>query len=131
MIIAFFLFTSLAAVNHALNVNVSGNNQYRLMTNHKISMTRSLPINYQQKMAQAIFQGVSRYFSNNLPVGTLLAEQKVGSRSDNPSSYTIARGDTLSGIAVRHNVSVQELLRHNGLKSTRIRVGQRLKIPTS
>tara|TARA_R110001583_G_scaffold43548_1_gene138519 strand:+ start:8748 stop:9908 length:1161 start_codon:yes stop_codon:yes gene_type:complete len=51
VIIAFFLFTSLAAVNHALNVNVSGNNQYRLMTNHKISMTRSLPINYQQKMA--------------------------------------------------------------------------------
>lgn len=49
--VAFFLFTSLAAVNHALNVNVSGNNQYRLMTNHKISITRSLPINYQQKIA--------------------------------------------------------------------------------
>lgn len=49
--VAFFLFTSLAAVNHALNVNVSSNNQYRLMTNHKISITRSLPINYQQKIA--------------------------------------------------------------------------------
>jgi len=49
--VAFFLFTSLAAVNHALNINVSGSNQYRLMTNHKISMTRSLPVNYQQKIA--------------------------------------------------------------------------------
>lgn len=49
--IAFFLFTSLAAVNNALNINTSASNQYRLMTNHKISMTRSLPINYQQKIA--------------------------------------------------------------------------------
>ena len=87
--------------------------------------------NYQQKMARAIFQGVSRYFSNNLPVGTLLAEQKVGDEGHKPSSYTIASGDTLSGIAVRYNVSVKALLRHNGLKNTRIRVGQRLKIPTS
>jgi putative ABC transport system permease protein len=51
VMVAFFLFTSLAAINHALNINVSGNNQYRLMTNHKISITRSLPINYQQKVA--------------------------------------------------------------------------------
>jgi len=49
--VAFFLFTSLAAVNHALNVNVSSINQYRLMTNHKVSITRSLAVNYQQKIA--------------------------------------------------------------------------------
>jgi len=49
--VAFFLFTALSAVNHALNVNVSSNNQYRLMTNHKVSITRSLPVNYQQKIA--------------------------------------------------------------------------------
>ncbi len=82
---------------------------------------------YQQKMANAIFQGVNRYFNNNLPVGTLLAARQTGSGS----TYVISRGDTLSSIAVSHNVSVKELLRHNGLKNTRIRVGQRLKIPTS
>lgn len=49
--VAFFLFTALAAINHALNVNVSSNNQYRLMSNHKVSITRSMPINYQQKIA--------------------------------------------------------------------------------
>ncbi|MBL4567598.1 MAG: LysM peptidoglycan-binding domain-containing protein, partial [Porticoccus sp.] len=38
---------------------------------------------------------------------------------------------TLSGIAVRYNISVKELLRHNGLSSTRIRVGQRLRIPAT
>lgn len=86
---------------------------------------------YQQKMARAIFQGVSRYFSNNLPVGTLLAAQKAGGSNKASGTYVISRGDTLSGIAVRHNVSVKSLLRHNGLKDTRIRVGQRLKIPAS
>lgn len=86
---------------------------------------------YQQKMARAIFQGVSRYFSNNLPVGTLLAAQKAGGSNRASGTYVISRGDTLSGIAVRHNVSVKSLLRHNGLKDTRIRVGQRLKIPAS
>jgi putative ABC transport system permease protein len=49
--VAFFLFSTLSGVNHALTVNVSSSNQYRLMTSHKISMTQSLPINYQQKIA--------------------------------------------------------------------------------
>ena len=84
---------------------------------------------YQQKMARAIFQGVSRYFSKNLPVGTLLAANKSGTGT--PGTYVIGRGDTLSGIAVRYNISVKELLRHNGLSSTRIRVGQRLRIPAT
>jgi N-acetylmuramoyl-L-alanine amidase len=87
---------------------------------------------YQKKMARAIFQGVSRYFSNNLPVGTLLAAQKYqGGNSHGGRTHVIARGDTLSAIAVRYNISVQALLHHNGLKDTRIRVGQRLKIPAS
>lgn len=51
VVVAFFLLTALAAVNHALDISVSSTNQYRLMTNHKISITRSLPINYQQKIS--------------------------------------------------------------------------------
>ena len=49
--VAFFLFTTLSGVNHALTINVSTSNQYRLMTSHKVSMTQSLPINSQQKIA--------------------------------------------------------------------------------
>lgn len=89
---------------------------------------------YQQKMARAIYQGVSRYFSKNLPVGTLLAANNSGAGSSghrSPNTYVITRGDTLSGIAVRYNITVKELLHHNGLSSTRIRIGQRLKIPTT
>ena len=82
---------------------------------------------YQQKIAKAIFTGVSRYFKTNPPAGTLLAAQ--GNAQE--QVYVITRGDTLSGIAHRHKVSVKQLLTHNGLKNTHIRIGQRLKIPAS
>ncbi len=82
---------------------------------------------YQQKMAKAIFKGVDRYFSSNPPAGTLLAARLGGSER----VHVIANGDTLSGIASQYNISVRQLQRHNGLKNTRIRIGQRLKIPTS
>jgi N-acetylmuramoyl-L-alanine amidase len=52
-------------------------------------------------------------------------------RQDSGDVYVIARGDTLSAIAARYNVSVATLKRHNGITSETIRVGQRLKIPTS
>jgi putative ABC transport system permease protein len=51
VMIAFFLFSILAGINHALTSNVSSNNQYRLLTSHKISLARSLPLNYQQKIS--------------------------------------------------------------------------------
>ena len=51
VMVAFFLFTTLAGVNHALTASVSSINQYRMITSHKISITQSLPINYQQKIA--------------------------------------------------------------------------------
>ena len=51
VMVAFFLLTTLAGIDHALNSSTSAKNQFRLMTSHKISMTQSLPINYQQKIA--------------------------------------------------------------------------------
>ncbi|HLR91642.1 MAG TPA: LysM peptidoglycan-binding domain-containing protein, partial [Atopostipes sp.] len=43
-------------------------------------------------------------------------------------TYQIARGDTLSGIAVRFNTTVNALKAKNNLKSDLIFVGQTLKI---
>ena len=51
ILVAFYLFFILAGVNYALTQNIASNNQYRLNTSHKISLTRSLPIHYQQKIA--------------------------------------------------------------------------------
>jgi LysM repeat protein len=46
-------------------------------------------------------------------------------------SYTVRRGDNLSVIATRHRVSVSDLQAWNGLRSSRIQVGQVLKVPGS
>ena len=43
-------------------------------------------------------------------------------------TYLVRRGDTLSGIAQRHGTSVATLRRLNGLKSTVIFAGQRLRV---
>ncbi|MFT6958062.1 MAG: N-acetylmuramoyl-L-alanine amidase [Halieaceae bacterium] len=84
-------------------------------------------LSYQQKMARMIHAGVKDYFLDHPPAGTLLAWQKQqGSRQ-----YTIASGDTLSDIAQRFNISVNDLKDHNGLNDTRILVGQKLTIPTT
>ena len=43
--------------------------------------------------------------------------------------YRVRRGDTLAGIARRFGVSVRELMAVNGLRNSRVFVGQRLRIP--
>ena len=42
--------------------------------------------------------------------------------------HRVKSGETLSHLAARYNVSVANIQRWNGLKSTRIRIGQRLRI---
>ena len=83
---------------------------------------------YQQKMAQAIHAGIRDWFLAQPPPGTLIAARK----QQGGQEYTIARGDTLSGIAQRFNVPVRRLREHNGVRDTsHILVGQTLKIPAT
>ena len=47
-------------------------------------------------------------------------------------TYTVKRGDTLSGIAARYSTSVSALVLANGLANpNKIKVGQKLTIPTN
>lgn len=76
---------------------------------------------HQKQMAQAIFKGTLRYFRDNPPPGTLLA---LPARK-----HRIQRGDTLSQIAEKYQVSVVTLKQANNLKNDYLRVGQELRIP--
>ena len=87
---------------------------------------------HQNRLAAAIFEGINRYMKANPPEGSYLAwrRQEEGAATA-AITYRIERGDTISGIALRHRVSATAIRELNGLKNDRIRIGQVLKIPTS
>ena len=75
---------------------------------------------HQEKVARAILDGILRYFDRNPPPGTTFASAR---------RHTIARGETLSEIAVRYRVSVERLRAANRIDGSVIRIGDVLRIP--
>jgi N-acetylmuramoyl-L-alanine amidase len=82
---------------------------------------------YQQQLATALYEGIRNYMARSAPLGTLLAWR----REQGGARYTIERGDTLSGIAVRHGTSARLIKEANGISSDSIRIGQVILIPSS
>ncbi|NKF49500.1 AMIN domain-containing protein [Shewanella sp. WXL01] len=77
---------------------------------------------HQEKVAKAIHKGVLRYFQNHPPAGTLLAKRTS-------IKHSVKRGESLSVIAQRYQVSVSSIKKANNLKSDMLRIGQKLVIP--
>ncbi|MCH8550704.1 MAG: N-acetylmuramoyl-L-alanine amidase [Natronospirillum sp.] len=82
---------------------------------------------YRQRLARAVFDGIKDYFDDNPPPGTWVYTQRRNANSFD--SYTVRTGDTLSGIATRHGISVNRLREINNMNSDVIRVGQTLRVP--
>ncbi len=83
---------------------------------------------HQQKLAGAMLNGIRDYFYENPPPDTQIALD-AGRGPQRVVRHVIARGDTLSEIAERYNVSTAALRRANRLSGDAIRVGQTLSIP--
>jgi membrane-bound lytic murein transglycosylase D len=64
----------------------------------------------------------------NEPVAS--ATTSKASKPARPRVIVVQRGDTLVGIAERHKVSVSAIRRLNGMRTSQVYVGQRLKLPT-
>lgn len=77
---------------------------------------------HQRRLAASLLTGIRRYFAEHAAPGLLLAQVRV-------RDYTVARGDTLSEIALKFSADVEEIKRFSGLSSDRIRIGQKLKVP--
>jgi len=89
---------------------------------------------YRKNLSKAIFKGIKQHFEALPPAGSYIAYVKNGGDpkvSSGGREHVIARGDTLSGIARRYNVTIAALQKANHLNNSHIRIGQRLKIPTS
>ena len=76
---------------------------------------------YQEKLSNAIFRGIKRYYLQNSP--------KARRYASSGGKYTVRSGDTLLGIANRHHVKMSQLKRANNLSGSSIQAGQKLKIP--
>lgn len=83
---------------------------------------------YQGKLADAILAGVRDYFYVNPPVDSRIA-MDVRREPVRNLRHVIERGDTLSEIAERYNVSMSVIRTANKISGNRIRVGQTLQIP--
>lgn len=83
---------------------------------------------YQNRLASAILAGVRDYFYTNPPSDTRIA-MDLRREPAQRVRYVVARGDTVSEIAERYNVSSADIRRANKLANDRIRVGQTLSIP--
>ena len=80
---------------------------------------------HQRKLARAIHSGVKEFFLKNPPAGTLIASNR-----GTGGSHLVQRGDTLSGIASQHNVSLNRLLSYNSMQANdTLRIGQVIRIP--
>jgi N-acetylmuramoyl-L-alanine amidase len=83
---------------------------------------------HQGRLANAILAGVRDYFYTNPPPDTQIA-MDLKRQPAKKVRYVVARGDTVSEIAERYNVSSADIRRANKLANDRIRVGQTLSIP--
>lgn len=86
---------------------------------------------YQKQMAEAVYRGIVDHFREKPPAATYVAwkKQTSGTLASNERLYKVVSGDTLSVIAQRNGVSLQQLRSVNQLNGDRIRVGQVLRIP--
>lgn len=75
---------------------------------------------FRRQLAGAMLDGIEQYFQVNPPPGTRLAEQR---------RHKVIRGDTLSAIAERYDVSVDSIKLANNLSTELVRTGEVLQIP--
>lgn len=77
---------------------------------------------HQQKLVRSLFTGLRRHFELSPPADSLFAQRRA-------KEHRVQAGESLSLLAQRYNVSVDELRRHNELRSDSIRIGQVIRIP--
>jgi N-acetylmuramoyl-L-alanine amidase len=81
---------------------------------------------YQENIARAMLAGVTSYFRQNPPAGTLYA---MLSQQHADINHIIREGETISAIAQKYNVSLALIRQINRLGSDLVFPGQVLRIP--
>lgn len=90
---------------------ISNRQEERKLRSHK----------HQRALAKAIFKGTRSYFRSHPVPGTLLAVRD--------RKHRITRGETLSGLAQRYQISMATIRGANNLRGDNLRIGKMLSIP--
>jgi len=77
---------------------------------------------YRRQVANAIYRGIKRYF-RRFPLRVTEAASSA--------EYIVRSGDSLAAIASKYRTSVSALKRANNINGDTIRIGQKLRIPSS
>jgi N-acetylmuramoyl-L-alanine amidase len=83
---------------------------------------------YQARLSNSILAGIRGYFYTNPPPDTQIA-MNLRRQPARQVRHVVSRGDTVSEIAERYNVSTTAIRQANKLSSDKIRIGQTLSIP--
>ncbi|MFT6984431.1 MAG: N-acetylmuramoyl-L-alanine amidase, partial [Psychromonas sp.] len=78
---------------------------------------------HQNKIANAVFNGIYKHFTEAPPQQTLFAQKKRAIK------HTVRGGESLSILAARYSVTTKELQEYNNLKSSSLAIGQVVKVP--
>lgn len=83
-------------------------------------------VSYKSIMNQNNLRSTTIYVGQKLQVGS--SSKASSNKAASTSTYTVKRGDTLSKIASRYGTTYRNVMNLNGLRSTTIYVGQKLKV---
>jgi LysM repeat protein len=107
-----------------------GDTLFSIATRHGTSVAAIMQAN--SLASYLIYPGQRLVISGAGSSGTANSSGAANSGSTQAGSgqtYTVRRGDTLSGIAARHSTTVAAIMQANSLRSSVIYAGQRLTIP--
>ncbi len=86
--------------------------------------------NYQKQIAYSIYQGIVSYYEK-YTIQNIKSRYESAIRTGQAKVlvHTVQKGESLSVIARKYNVSLNALKSHNRLQNNNIRIGQKLVIP--
>ncbi|SNS79679.1 peptidoglycan endopeptidase LytE [Bacillus sp. OK838] len=113
---------------------VSGDTLTRIANKHNLTLAELMKLN--NLKSDRIYAGAKLIVSKSTTTTTIdlpssSKPSNVTQTPANSATYIVVKGDTLSGISRKTNLTVAQLKSNNSLKSDLIRVGQKLKLGKS
>lgn len=113
---------------NAVHIVKKGDSLYTIARRHGLTVEQLKNLNALEGSHLKIGQKLALSGQTRQAVSEPSSAPGVRAGASSVEQHVVRKGDTLSSIARRYHVSVNELKRLNGLRSTRLNIGQRLAL---